>query len=385
LLFLVRAVKFLKPAQYRDQLEKLITASQRAEKLPLPIRVVAGGCNKEVEQEMQQHRPLLIQAFAHFKGTVLSGGTTNGISGLMASVAAENPAGDIKLIGYLPAAIPFDPDIRVDDRHYTHRKTSGDHFGPLQPLKNWLDILHSVLDAGIDLSWIKLFGINGGKIAAFEYRLALLLGAEVAVLEGSGRAADDLFRDPDWKLPNLQDLARLSAPQLQDFTADRRELLARCIHTAFLAHEETLLRKARLKEKPSLADWEDLSEELKESNRARAADILRQLGLVSITAHPVHDGSPIHVLKFTPEQIGIMARAEHNRWMEAKQKEGWHLGNEYNEERKTHPSLLPWEQLSEQDKEKTREMVRVIPKLLEVGRVELRPASGPLGPAQKPP
>ena len=41
-------------------------------------------------------------------------------------------------------------------------------------------------------------GINGGEIAAFEYRFALMLGASVGVIESSGREAARLFKDPYW-------------------------------------------------------------------------------------------------------------------------------------------------------------------------------------------
>ena len=56
---------------------------------------------------------------------------------------------------------------------------------------------------------MKLIGINGGEIAAFEYRLALMLGANIAVIESSGREAARLFKDPYWG--NSERLLRLSA------------------------------------------------------------------------------------------------------------------------------------------------------------------------------
>jgi hypothetical protein len=61
---------------------------------------------------------------------------------------------------------------------------------------------------GISPGQVKLIGINGGKISAFEYRLALMLGARVAVIESSGREAACLFKDPFWR--NAKNLQRLS-------------------------------------------------------------------------------------------------------------------------------------------------------------------------------
>jgi hypothetical protein len=45
---------------------------------------------------------------------------------------------------------------------------------------------------------VTLLGWGGGLIAAIEYRLALLLGARVGIISGSGRSADELRRDPRW-------------------------------------------------------------------------------------------------------------------------------------------------------------------------------------------
>jgi hypothetical protein len=45
-----------------------------------------------------------------------------------------------------------------------------------------------------------LLGINGGKIAAVEFRIALALWARVGLIAGSGREADILAEDADWSI-----------------------------------------------------------------------------------------------------------------------------------------------------------------------------------------
>ena len=50
---------------------------------------------------------------------------------------------------------------------------------PLEPLRNWQDILAS----GINPKDVKLVGVNGGKISALEYRIALSLGARVGIIK----------------------------------------------------------------------------------------------------------------------------------------------------------------------------------------------------------
>ncbi len=49
-----------------------------------------------------------------------------------------------------------------------------------------------------------------------------------------------------------------------------------------------------------------------------------------------------------------LARHVHNTWMEKRLKEGWIYGSCRDDAHKTHPCLLPYEQLSEEEKEYDR-------------------------------
>ena len=60
-----------------------------------------------------------------------------------------------------------------------------------------------------------------------------------------------------------------------------------------------------------------------------------------------------------------MARVEHIRWSWEKRLNGWTYGNIKDEIKKTHPGLIPYEQLSESEKEKDRELVKLIPAFLQ--------------------
>ena len=93
----------------------------------------------------------------------------------------------------------------IDPRYRQVRSTDGKDFSALEPLQYWIDLISS----GTSPAQVKLIGINGGKISAFEYRLALMLGARVAVIESSGREAAHLFKDPYWG--NSKTLLQLSA------------------------------------------------------------------------------------------------------------------------------------------------------------------------------
>ena len=85
------------------------------------------------------------------------------------------------------------------------RQTAGHDFDALGPLQYWTDIVAS----GIEPCQVKLVGIGGGAIAAVEYRMALALGAQVAIVEGSGRSAARLLNDGEWNTSD--NLVRLPA------------------------------------------------------------------------------------------------------------------------------------------------------------------------------
>jgi hypothetical protein len=115
---------------------------------------------------------LLHEAFRDFRGTVISGGTRAGISGVVGDLRETYPT-KIQCFGYVPHVMPAAVDI--DKRYSKVLETKGSDFSPLEPLQTWIDLFA----AGISPARVKLLGINGGEIAAFEYRLAAALGAQV--------------------------------------------------------------------------------------------------------------------------------------------------------------------------------------------------------------
>ena len=65
-----------------------------------------------------------------------------------------------------------------------------------------------------------------------------------------------------------------------------------------------------------------------------------------------------------PETFERLAEAAHIVWMEGKIREGWNYGPVTDKDRKIHSCLVPYAQLSEDDKESDRDMVRGIPRIL---------------------
>jgi ppGpp synthetase/RelA/SpoT-type nucleotidyltranferase len=171
-------------------------ATAEVDVLRSPIVVVTGSTAATSIDDLDRHRAVVLEAFDGFNGTAISGGTVHGISELVGDLG--NVSAEIQTIGYVPRGVEHNaPNVNVDRdvrRYRELRLTESDVFGPLEPLQGWTDICTSGMRPGE----VALLGIGGGPIAAFEYRLALALGARVGVIEGSGREADRLLGDPDW-------------------------------------------------------------------------------------------------------------------------------------------------------------------------------------------
>jgi hypothetical protein len=60
-----------------------------------------------------------------------------------------------------------------------------------------------------------------------------------------------------------------------------------------------------------------------------------------------------------------MAQDEHKRWMRERLRDGWRYGEVRDNEAKLHPSLVAWEHLGEEDRQKDRDVLLNLPKLME--------------------
>ena len=69
--------------------------------------------------------------------------------------------------------------------------------------------------------------------------------------------------------------------------------------------------------------------------------------------------------EFLIPELKEMAILEHERWMDAKLKDGWIFALQTNKEKKRHALLVDWEQLPKEEKDKQLSQVsQNIPRLL---------------------
>ncbi len=66
------------------------------------------------------------------------------------------------------------------------------------------------------------------------------------------------------------------------------------------------------------------------------------------------------------EMLERLADAAHQVWMEGKLRDGWQYAPVTDKEKRLHSCLVPYDQLSEADKESDRDMVRGIPRILDI-------------------
>ncbi len=338
-----------------------------------PVLVVAGSCDGMRLAFADRMRATLAPALRGFVGTVIGGGTTAGAAGVCGDLLTAAPA--TPLIGYVPARLS--EGAALHPRYAEQVRTSGDHFGMEQVIQYWIDILASGLRPGR----VTVLGLDGGAIARMEYLLALVLGARVLWLGDTGEASPV----PDTLTPAEQ--ARFiplpadacTAEQclrgaIRSFEPAAEEALARRIHERFLAsgrypHPD-----------PALRPWDDLREDLKDSNRSQVVSLVQALGRRGLQPAPAGDPRPAVAL--AADDIEVLAEMEHGRWNAERLAAGWRWGAVRDPAGRRSPYLQAWTDLPEPIREYDRENVRAWPGLLQeagLKMVRVRPPAAAAG------
>lgn len=119
----------------------------------------------------------------------------------------------------------------------------------------------------------------------------------------------------------------------------------------------------RLGGSAALVRWDDLPEEYREASRAQARDTVAKLKLIGARVEAASAAEDQPGSSFTSAELDVLARREHERWMEHERSRGWSLGPR-DDVHRTHPCLLPYDGLSQVEQQKDRDVVSEIPSLL---------------------
>lgn len=143
------------------------------------------------------------------------------------------------------------------------------------------------------------------------------------------------------------------------------ELVARELHESYL--------RGLVDEKQDqpgdlvLETWQDLSEEVKERNRKQADRIGLILAEHGYRIVPLTDWQAADFV-FSEgdggDEVGAMARMEHELWCQEMQADGWREGKVRSQENRTNPDLVPWERLPAPEVKKNKKFIRDLPSVL---------------------
>jgi uncharacterized membrane protein len=210
-------------------------------------------------------------------------------------------------------------------------------------------------------------------LAQLLFMVVIMVGQDVL-----GRAADrrseQTFLDAEAILHECGRMkVRLTAhshviDQLSGYTiAHVAERLARAIHNRYL---QTADGRGGLGAKSAAArPWEELPEEFKDSNRTRARQIGDMLAAMGCLMVPNFD--PSVTFAFDDDEVELLARREHERWVAEQTALGYVHGPV--REGRFHPDVVAWEQLTDEARTKNIESVRGIPAMLaDVGFLVMR-------------
>jgi uncharacterized membrane protein len=214
-------------------------------------------------------------------------------------------------------------------------------------------------------------------LAQLIFMMVIMVGQDVL-----GRAADrrseQTFLDGGAILHECRRMkARLTAQDrvidsLSGYiTTQVTEQLAQAIHEGYL--QAAASRGEAPGSGPSLRAWEELPDELKESNRAQARQVGEKLAVIGCFMVPAFD--PALRFEFDDEEVQLLARLEHDRWVGDRMALGYAHGP--GRRGRMHPDLVPWEELTDEARAKDVATVRGIPALLDsVGFQALRGGTG---------
>lgn len=340
------------------------------------VVIVAGSCSDSSKEIISRYASIISEAFKGFRGTVCSGGTASGMSGIIGNL--ENTDGSIRKLAYMPK------EEKCMDEYLCVQTHSGS-FSPLDPIMLWSDILLS----GISPDTVRVLGVRGGEISAFEYQLGLLLRSKVGVLPESGGACLKIAEDPDWsysgsvskntektcllRLPaDVETLRAFLNPSRPSGVIDpvSREKIAADIHEGYSRNARANLFKMQ----SNIAPWAELEATFKAANFGLIDHIEDKLKRVKLSLRKINDRKPM-LYNFSEEQLIILAEMEHGRWVVERLEDGWTLG-ERNDEKKTRPQLIPWNELADSEKEKDYNYTKRLPEILAAEGYEIFSPAG---------
>jgi hypothetical protein len=192
--------------------------------------------------------------------------------------------------------------------------------------------------------------------------LVLLLDGLAGLTGAFGTEASRVLDNLDGRLRTvtMRDLLADVEREEARAHADMYERIARSVHHVYLRNQRE--RGVGWGEVPAMVRWEDLPEDLRASNRGWVVGLPERLARMGATIAP-RDGAPEVV--FEGEELDKLAEAEHDLWESVRVAQGWRSGPVRDDAAKVHPMIgVPWAELPEANRDKDRDVVRLLPEIL---------------------
>ncbi|MBE0640224.1 MAG: hypothetical protein IH598_17050 [Bacteroidales bacterium] len=345
----------------------------RTAAIKTPVVIVAGGADKMDKEKVSIYSNHIRELMHGFKGTIISGGTTSGIPGLVGKIKKEyreKGQAEFELIAYLPKQLP--EDAHKSDAYDAHHYTDSDRFSSFDILSCWSDLVAQ----GISPSEVILIGIDGGNIATLEYMIALSLGATVGLVAYSGRAVSDFLQNKTWKNhPGLLSLpddphtvwALVNQKAETSLSSDEIEKLAPLVHEFYRARKLQSFKAESedINNYKVIMPWDKLHPSLKISNRQQVAFYEHILKRVNLGIRKADKPEYFEIQSnVSAQEYDLLAKLEHARWNAERLLDGWRFGKEKDLARKLNPCIVPWEELDDETRPYDYEPVNNIPMLL---------------------
>jgi RyR domain len=137
-------------------------------------------------------------------------------------------------------------------------------------------------------------------------------------------------------------------------------------------HIDYLERRRDAGDRPTQAtvNWSRLPFDLQEDNRSVADHLWTKARDMDFR---IIAGNNDYEALSAETDIERLAAAEHRRWIASRAVAGWRFGATQSASERTHPSMIPWSQLTEAERAKDRDVIRQIARVLRAGGLSVQP------------
>src|SRR5690242_13557749 len=162
----------------------------------------------------------------------------------------------------------------------------------------------------------------------------------------------------DRDLTNLVAIGGLVRAETIERILDRKgDEMAIALHAHYLSEAKNL----GVGPTASIAAWDELPENLRNANRS---SVEHAPILFAAAGYQLVASRQIKSSVLSAEDIELMAQVEHRRWMADRIERGWHFAANRDDRLLLHPDLIPYEQLSAAGKQKDRNAVQTLARIM---------------------